>query len=291
MDRSSVFDKEIEENFGQIPMPVQLIFSQRLDGTLNDAVGDGWFHDDDDDDDAERALTRLSIVRSLSMLAQVTFGIAIGFDRARLVHNDLHGGNLAYERVPDDRILYYSIGKQYMAVPTYGHVWKEIDFGRSSFILPVSEDRIVVKSNTPARVSKRWDVESSHNDLLRLVSVFALLIQLDDSNDLLLLNPYDFDIQRLAYIFHSILSCDGPSELLTQRLTRECRHLLDLKQEEEWEHCRRRVFDVGPYLTTSNCRHGIPNEILGTLIGRYSIPVDRIPPDAIIYELSSSPSS
>ncbi len=281
-DVVALFGRHINESF-----PVQLTFTQRLDSTLLQSFRDGWFHFDQQ----RNNLNRLDVSRVLSTLTQITFGVAIGYDRARLVHNDLHASNLLYERVADDHLLYYSIQDRYVAVPTYGRVWKQIDFGRATFRVPFGNNNnntVLIHSRTPLQVSGEWDLYGPRIDLLRAISVFAYSIHMVDPTDLIRsIDPVTSDVLLLTSIFRTILPCDFPSELLTTRLDRECFQSLNMTAQQRTA-CRSRVFDIAPYLTTSDCRHGMPSELLERLMERYKVMIDDIPTDALIYVLPSS---
>lgn len=49
-----------------------------------------------------------------------------------LTHNDLHTNNIMYIKTSEE-FLYYKVNKQYYKVPTYGKIYKIIDFGRSIY--------------------------------------------------------------------------------------------------------------------------------------------------------------
>ena len=47
-------------------------------------------------------------------------------------HNDLHTNNIMFNKT-DKQFLYYRYNKVYYKVPTYGRLFKVIDFGRSIY--------------------------------------------------------------------------------------------------------------------------------------------------------------
>lgn len=49
-----------------------------------------------------------------------------------LTHNDLHSSNIMYSKTANTHIV-YKIGGEYYRVPTFGKVWKIIDFGRAIY--------------------------------------------------------------------------------------------------------------------------------------------------------------
>ena len=57
----------------------------------------------------------------------------ITFQKAfSLTHNDLHTNNIMYNKTDKD-YLYYKIDDKYYKVPTYGRIFKIIDFGRAIY--------------------------------------------------------------------------------------------------------------------------------------------------------------
>lgn len=68
----------------------------------------------------------------LSALMQVIM-ILITYQKAfQFTHNDLHTNNIMYNKTTK-KYLYYCYNKKYYRVPTFGRVFKIIDFGRSIF--------------------------------------------------------------------------------------------------------------------------------------------------------------
>jgi len=49
-----------------------------------------------------------------------------------LTHNDLHSSNIMYSKTGNSHIV-YKIGGEYYRVPTFGKIWKIIDFGRAIY--------------------------------------------------------------------------------------------------------------------------------------------------------------
>lgn len=69
-----------------------------------------------------------------SILLQIAFTLATYQRCYNFTHNDLHTSNIMYTKT-NDKYLYYSLienGPVYK-IPTYGKVWKIIDFGRSIY--------------------------------------------------------------------------------------------------------------------------------------------------------------
>jgi hypothetical protein len=96
--------------------PVQMICLEKCDGTIDQLF-------EDNEIDAEIGA---------SALFQVIMTL-IAYDKAfKFTHNDLHTNNIMYVKT-DAKYLYYKFeGKRYK-VPTYGKIFKIIDFGRSIY--------------------------------------------------------------------------------------------------------------------------------------------------------------
>lgn len=96
--------------------PVQMICLEECAGTLDDLFANGQI------DDNTGASALFQVVMSL-----LTYQIAFNF-----THNDLHTNNVMY--VPtDDEFVTYKYKNVVYKVPTYGKLFKIIDFGRSIY--------------------------------------------------------------------------------------------------------------------------------------------------------------
>jgi len=114
---SSSYEEEEEEIYGYINnFPVQLICLEKCDGTLDEL----FVKHEIDEQSAAAAL--FQVIMSLLVL-QKTF---------RFTHNDLHTNNIMYVNTPLDYLTYKFNGNVYK-VPTYGKIFKLIDFGRAIY--------------------------------------------------------------------------------------------------------------------------------------------------------------
>ena len=96
--------------------PVQMICLEKCDGTLDDLF-------ENNEIDAEIGA---------SVLFQIIM-ILIAYQKAfHMTHNDLHTNNIMYVHT-NDQYLYYRFNKINYKVPTYGKIFKIIDFGRSIY--------------------------------------------------------------------------------------------------------------------------------------------------------------
>ena len=95
-------------------IPIQLLFIEKLEGTLEDYLLDSEFK--------EEVL--------LSCIFQISFALHYLQKNYQFTHNDLHINNVMYSST-DTEYIYYKINNRYFRVPTYGKIFKIIDFGRS----------------------------------------------------------------------------------------------------------------------------------------------------------------
>ena len=88
------------------------------DGTLNDIL--------------KKSKSALKLILSekqiFSMIIQITY-ICYLLNKSSYVHNDLHGGNISFTKVPYNKeILMYINGNKYK-IKSYGYQWSIIDYG------------------------------------------------------------------------------------------------------------------------------------------------------------------
>lgn len=96
--------------------PANLIFLEKCDGTLDSL----FLHNEVDDNTGAAYL--MQIIMSL-----------IAFQKAfHFTHNDLHTNNIMYINT-EIEFLYYKYNNQFYQVPTYGKIFKIIDFGRAIY--------------------------------------------------------------------------------------------------------------------------------------------------------------
>jgi len=94
--------------------PVQIICLEALDGTLDSIL--------DQLDDEEWRACLFQIIMSLVVYRKM-------FD---LTHNDLHTNNVMYKKT-DKMYLFYRYKGELYKVPTFGRIYKIIDFGRAIY--------------------------------------------------------------------------------------------------------------------------------------------------------------
>jgi len=111
------WDEEDERINVTIPkFPVQVIGMEYCENTFDDLILNNELTEDE----------WLSAFMQIIMIL-ITYQKAFNF-----THNDLHTNNVMYNET-DKKYLYYCYKKKYYKVPTFGRLFKIIDFGRSIF--------------------------------------------------------------------------------------------------------------------------------------------------------------
>ena len=103
--------------------PVQIIMMEKCDGTLDDYIEE--IMEMDDSKPRYVDLWRSILMQVIMML--ITYQNVYNF-----THNDLHTNNIMYVETKD-KFLYYCYKDKYYKVPTYGKIFKLIDFGRAIY--------------------------------------------------------------------------------------------------------------------------------------------------------------
>lgn len=120
-DEDSEYDSENSEEDEPLyayvyNFPVQMICMEKCVGTLDELLVEGKFPHD----------------HLVSALAQVVFAL-LTFQKAfSFTHNDLHTNNIVYQKTQQKYIVYQYNGNKYY-VPTFGRIFKMIDFGRAIY--------------------------------------------------------------------------------------------------------------------------------------------------------------
>uniref|UniRef100_A0A6C0D8Z5 Protein kinase domain-containing protein n=1 Tax=viral metagenome TaxID=1070528 RepID=A0A6C0D8Z5_9ZZZZ len=114
-DNSSEFEEQ--QIFATIPeFPVQIICMENCDNTFDDLILKN-------DLSQEEWFSALFQVIMILITYQKTFSFT---------HNDLHTNNVMYNKT-ELKYIYYCYKKTYYKVPTYGRIFKIIDFGRAIY--------------------------------------------------------------------------------------------------------------------------------------------------------------
>ena len=96
--------------------PVHLICMENCENTMDDLI----------------IQNELSEVEWFSMLMQIVMTLLTYQKIFAFTHNDLHTNNVMYIKT-EKKYLYYCYKKKYYRVPTFGRIFKIIDFGRSIY--------------------------------------------------------------------------------------------------------------------------------------------------------------
>ena len=95
-------------------IPIQLLFIEKLEGTLEDILNGSDYND--------------NIL--ISCLFQISFALSYLQKYYSFTHNDLHINNIMFKET-DKKFLYYKVNNIYYRIPTFGKLFKIIDFGRA----------------------------------------------------------------------------------------------------------------------------------------------------------------
>jgi hypothetical protein len=120
-DKSDEADDESDEEEDKIPLyiydfPVQMIALEKCDGTMDELLENDMMNEK----------------QSASALIQVIFTLIAYQKMFSFTHNDLHTNNILYKHTTQSHIV-YKFQKKIYRVPTYGRIFKIIDFGRAIY--------------------------------------------------------------------------------------------------------------------------------------------------------------
>ena len=157
--------------------PVQIICLEKLENTLDSLL---------EDEDIEISNKEWSSILMQIIMTLITYQKCFKF-----THNDLHTNNVMYNKTDRKYICYRYNGKIYK-VPTYGKIFKLIDFGRSIYKfkgIQICSDSFHPKGDAATQYNfgpyyneKKPKIEPNYSfDLCRLAcSLYDYFIQEDD---------------------------------------------------------------------------------------------------------------
>ena len=128
---SDTIDEVLECKINKFP--VQIICLEKMENTLDSLMGDEF-----SDEDSEGSVSVDSIADELndeewrSLLFQIIMTLIAYQKMFDFTHNDLHTNNIMYNTTEKTH-LYYKYNNVYYKVPTYGKIYKIIDFGRAIY--------------------------------------------------------------------------------------------------------------------------------------------------------------
>jgi hypothetical protein len=109
--------EEEEEIYAYVSkFPIQMICLEKCDGTMDELFENNIMDEN----------------QSASAIFQIVIILATYQKAFQFTHNDLHTNNIMYINT-DIEFLYYKFNNKYYKVPTYGKIYKIIDFGRSIY--------------------------------------------------------------------------------------------------------------------------------------------------------------
>ncbi len=153
-------------------LPIQVICMEKCENTLDDLI----CNDELSEDEIFSALMQV-------IMTLITYQKAFSF-----THNDLHTNNIMYNPT-EKKHLYYCYNGTYYKVPTYGRIYKVIDFGRGIYrygnkqfcsdCFKNGEDAATQYNIEPYFNSKKPRLEPNYSfDLCRLAcSIFDYIIE------------------------------------------------------------------------------------------------------------------
>ena len=117
-ESSSDYDPDMSALLTVFDYPVQLSFLERCTDTLDTLLSD---------EDIELSEKELE-----SAILQILFTLVIYQKCFAFTHNDLHSNNIMFVKTERPN-LYYKFDNKHYKVPTYGRIFKIIDFGRAIY--------------------------------------------------------------------------------------------------------------------------------------------------------------
>ena len=172
--------------------PVQIIAMENCENTFDDLILNNELSND------EWYSAFMQIIMIL-----ITYQNAFNF-----THNDLHTNNVMYNQT-DKKYLYYCFKKKYYKVPTFGRIFKIIDFGRSIYkfdgkifcsdSFQTGGDAATQYNTEPYFNNKKPRLEPNYSfDLCRLAcSIFDYVI--DDFEEIKDISKLKDPVKRLIY--------------------------------------------------------------------------------------------
>ena len=128
-----------------------------------------------------------------AILLQVIFTLLTYQKVFKFTHNDLHTNNIMYVHT-EKQFLYYHYNNSYFKVPTFGKIWKIIDFGRAIYTV---NDNVIYSDS----FELGEDAYSQYNfDKFR------------NKKKKEILPNYSFDLCRLGCSLYEYFFCENPDK-------------------------------------------------------------------------------
>jgi len=106
--------------------PVMMIFTEKNVSTMDDLL-------EDYDEVGAKIDTEEWEERWTAWLFQIIASLCVIQTLFKFTHNDLHTNNIVWEKTDKEFLYYTTLDNKIYKVPTYGKIFKLIDFGRSIF--------------------------------------------------------------------------------------------------------------------------------------------------------------
>ncbi len=223
-------------------IPLQLLMIEKLEGTLEDYLLDENFK--------EEVL--------ISCLFQIAFALTYLQKYYEFTHNDLHINNIMYSNT-ETKYIYYKINQKYYRVPTYGKLFKIIDFGRSIFTFKNK----VFMNDVFSKNSEAWG-QYSYPPQVDFIKKDETKIKIKPN--------YNFDLCRLSM---TILD-----EIENITINEELHNLLiKMSTDRHGDSFCQMDDDFSLYIKISkNAIHSLPKEILNNqLFKNYKVTKKQFP--------------
>jgi len=159
-------------------IPCQYLFIEKLEGTLEDLLCD---------------IENLNIELIKSCIFQISFALSYLQKHFSFTHNDLHINNIMFKKT-DKKYIYYKFCNIYFKVPTFGYLFKIIDFGRSIFTY---HDKLFFN-----------DTFNKHGEAEGQYSIPFNKLNFKEKNSYKINPNYNFDLCRLAITILDVINFD-----------------------------------------------------------------------------------
>jgi hypothetical protein len=271
-----ILGPKLNQNF-----PVEVVIMQPLHKTVTqmDQSDEFFIENDPDYGYFDRKI--------MSMFAQIIFGLTAAQKVYGIVNNDLNTNNVMYEQVAEDTNLYYHVPNTdlYWQIPTFGNVFKMIDFGRASFRF----DDVNFASQRQAKELRGGiHLDDPNSDLYRFASTFVSTM---GWRELLAESPPEAEeLENVIRMLQSILDCNGGETVFTEM--EECAQPSQSLKEQiqsifgqfDPSKCGQYIFQKWPYRVESKCKHAVPSKNLHWF-DEFRIQKKDLPGDAIVFSV------
>jgi hypothetical protein len=241
-------------------VPVQLIFMEKCDHVLDKCFNQGMFNS----------------AQSMAMMGQLLMILATYQKAFSFTHNDLHTNNIMYNDCTDP-FLYYRFQQSIYRFPTYGRLFKIIDFGRS--IYSFEGQRYCVDSYQHGE-----DADGQYN-CAPFINPAKPIVEPNPSFDL-----FRFAITILAELqssFESLeLAMDDSFVTLLHHVCMDKHGKHIMFREDGALRC----LDFKAYKYAGQTLHqGIPAQLIPSFLSTFQVPPEEVDPTWILMDIDAIP--